>query len=166
MVLKEHQCWLSSQIPLLLAVDGACGETLGNLSYLLHSAPPGQVITGTEDLSELSPHPLTFPSLPGIRLVSGLSFVDILYVPFLYESAFDSQNFLLSKSPTPADKSFGFLTQAPVASFGDQKLTTDCSSLSQKPKAAHRNESFQPNRGRIAYQNRTCGKPTHINQYF
>lgn len=74
---------------------------------------------------------------------------------------FDSQNFL-SKSPIPADKSFGFLTEAQVAHFGDQKLTTDCFSLSQKPKAAHRNESFQLNKGMIAYQN----VPNHINQCF
>lgn len=59
----------------------------------------------------------------------------------------DSQHFLLSKSPAPADKSFGFLTQALTPHFGGQKRTIDCFSVSQNPKATQRNGFFPLNRG-------------------
>lgn len=64
-------------------MDSAGVETLGNLSCSLCSSH--QVITGTEDLDEQS-LALKFPT--GIWLVSGLSFVDILYVLFLYDSVY------------------------------------------------------------------------------
>lgn len=66
---------------------------------------------------------------------------------------FDSQHILLYKSLNPADKSFDFLAWTSIVYLGGQKLNIDCFSLSQKLKAAQRNDFFLLNMGKVIYQN-------------